>query len=607
MCIDKNNSEELSRTLRSMFQYYGEATVCYAFLDDIQKRTGFERVALKGKSQIELLQGEGANERRDSEWFAPKNMRFYDQDWQQLGAKSEFKPEIQRITRIESKYLESPDNLIHASVATKMSWMSGRTTALKEDIAYSLIGLFDVSMVPLYGEGVKAFFRLQDILIRDNAFDETLFAWSSGVKLRCFGRPDPWVDNEWGLLAPSPDCFAQSGDIVRRDAQGRLGGGIQLTNQGVTVQVPLQETKTRMGLDKKELEFPLHCTRNNKTIVLMLERTNRRNPIWKRVKCREGLKASSSAKVSNNRIFGIDQNLTSTVTSLYSTSVVIGVAHVMAPTCIQAFRLNSSIFNRTLFTRIHALWFADLPRAATAPTKAVVMRWFGAGSAADRAAFDADCTNGFKTALDSVGPEMLALPTFTTFEAERENAFAIAAPFLRLDDVRNEMDEGRAEIALSLILLLDQLSRNVFRDDQARIYRHYDRLSRALTQCVLATTPAPPQLKSNPFAAADRHADFKLLPAHRIWFYMPLMHSEDLADHDSFERLIADMRVAHQGDEAATKYLDTAAGSEKKHRSILERFGRYPYRNEVLGRATSAEERDWIQGGGDTFGTASKV
>ncbi|KAK4984341.1 hypothetical protein LTR66_008529 [Elasticomyces elasticus] len=247
ICIDKDNSEELSRTLRSMFQYYGEATVCYAFLDDIQKRTGFERVALKGKSQIELLQGEGANQRRDSEWFAPRDMKFYDQDWQQLGAKSEFKPQVQRITRIESKYLESPDNLRHASVATKMSWMSGRTTALKEEIAYSLIGLFDVSTVPLYGEGVKAFFRLQDTLIRDNAFDETLFAWSSGVTLRCFGRPDPWVDSEWGLLAPSPDCFAQSGDIVQWDTQGRLGGGFQLTNQGVTVQLPLKETKTRMG------------------------------------------------------------------------------------------------------------------------------------------------------------------------------------------------------------------------------------------------------------------------------------------------------------------------------------------------------------------------
>ncbi|TKA67667.1 hypothetical protein B0A49_08063 [Cryomyces minteri] len=274
----------------------------------------------------------------------------------------------------------------------------------------------------------------------------------------------------------------------------------------------------------------------------------------------------------------------------------------MASTSIQSFKLNASIFNRSLFTRIDGLWFAGLPRGATAPTKEVVVRWFGVGSATDRAVFDAECATGFKTALESIGPQRLTLPTFTTFQAERENALSIAAPFLALNDVRNETDEEGVRIVLSLIVLLDQLSRNIFRDDQALIYGHYDRLSRALTQCVLAT-PAPKEQKINAFAAADVHAKFKLLPPHRIWFYMPLMHSEDLADHDSFEQLVADMKVAHRGDEAATKYLDKIADFEKKHRDILVRFGRYPHRNKVLRRETSAEERDWIEGGGDTFGT----
>ncbi|KAL2350264.1 hypothetical protein BJ546DRAFT_859472 [Cryomyces antarcticus] len=228
---------------------------------------------------------------------------------------------------------------------------------------------------------------------------------------------------------------------------------------------------------------------------------------------------------------------------------------------------------------------------------------YGIGSATDRAAFDADCATGFKTALESVGPQRLTLPTFTTFEAERENALSIAAPFLALNDLRNETDEERAQIVLSLVVLLDQLSRNIFRDDQALIYGHYDRLSRAITQCILVT-PAPKEQKTNAFAAADIHAKLKLLPSHRIWFYMPLMHSEDLADHDSFEQLVADMKVAHRGDEAAIKYLDNITDFDKKHRDILERFGRYPHRNNVLGRETSAEEREWIEGGGDTFGTS---
>ncbi|KAK4974034.1 hypothetical protein LTR66_011119 [Elasticomyces elasticus] len=248
------------------------------------------------------------------ELIAPKNMRFYDQNWQQLGAKSELKPEIQRITRIESKYLERPDNLRHASVATKMSWMSGRTTALKEDIAYSLIGLFDVSMVPMYGEGVKAFARLQDTLIGDGAFDESLFAWSSGVPLRCFGRHDPWLADEWGLLAPSPDCFAQSGNIVQGNSDQRPGAGFQRTNRGVTVQLPPNATKSFFGTDKTRIELPLTCTRHNRTIVLELARSEGGSAVWKRIQCRVRLNGSPTVRVSNNRNIGIDQLLTSTVT-----------------------------------------------------------------------------------------------------------------------------------------------------------------------------------------------------------------------------------------------------------------------------------------------------
>lgn len=64
-----------------------------------------------------------------------------------------------------------------ASVAQKMSWASRRTTTRLEDMAYSLMGIFDVNMPLLYGEGQKAFIRLQHEIVRVSD-DESIFAWT---------------------------------------------------------------------------------------------------------------------------------------------------------------------------------------------------------------------------------------------------------------------------------------------------------------------------------------------------------------------------------------------------------------------------------------------
>lgn len=274
----------------------------------------------------------------------------------------------------------------------------------------------------------------------------------------------------------------------------------------------------------------------------------------------------------------------------------------MGPSSIQSFKLNASLFNRALFTRVYDLWFAEVPRGATGPPKEALKRWFGFGSPENRAVFDAECSAGFKSALESIGPQRLSLPAFTTYEAERKNAHSIAAPFLTLDEVRNRTDEERAETALGLVLLLDQLSRNIFRDNQSVVYGHYDRLSRALTHCILAS-PSQENEASNPYAGAHVHPTFKASPPYRMWFYMPLMHSEDLTDHRTFEKLVGEMKATHQGDEGATHYVDQTLSVEKKHCEIIEKFGRYPYRNKVLSRETTSEERQWVENGGDNFGT----
>lgn len=121
--------------------------------------------------------------------------------------------------------------------------------------------------------------------------------------------------------------------------------------------------------------------------------------------------------------------------------------------------------------------------------------------------------------------------------------------------------------------------------------------------------------------------------AYRSWFYVPLMHSEDISLHDlavekyeglkrdvesllpsemavdwndesevAYEYHMAAQRVVQSNEEAATEYGQLNLGFEKRHWAIIKRFGRYPHRNRVMGRETTDEERDYLENGGDTFG-----
>ncbi|PQE03869.1 hypothetical protein CJF30_00006594 [Rutstroemia sp. NJR-2017a BBW] len=141
---------------------------------------------------------------RKSKWFtrgwtlqellAPDRVEFFDRDWKPIGTKLGFTDLVQSITGITHlvDYKE-------ASVAQKMSWASKRETTRLEDQAYCLLGLFNVSMPLLYGEGPKAFLRLQqEILSRMD--DDTIFAWEG--------------HGPGGLFASSPRLFQGSGDVV---------------------------------------------------------------------------------------------------------------------------------------------------------------------------------------------------------------------------------------------------------------------------------------------------------------------------------------------------------------------------------------------------------
>ncbi|KAF2264191.1 HET-domain-containing protein, partial [Lojkania enalia] len=167
-CIDKSSSSELSEAINSMYMWYKRAQVCYAYLDDIdiidlmeEKDLAQARWFTRGWTLQELI--------------APKNVMFYIKGWNYVGNKMSMKGKLSRITRIDEATLVT-GNLEGVSVARRMSWAANRVTTRTEDLAYCLMGIFDVNMPLLYGEGEKAFVRLQEEIMKDSD-DQSLFAW----------------------------------------------------------------------------------------------------------------------------------------------------------------------------------------------------------------------------------------------------------------------------------------------------------------------------------------------------------------------------------------------------------------------------------------------
>ena len=270
--------------------------------------------------------------------------------------------------------------------------------------------------------------------------------------------------------------------------------------------------------------------------------------------------------------------------------------------------LSPSIFNHTLFTSISRFWF-PLPLDSWSPPPEVQKRWFGLkATPEEKKSIDDECRAIAGPALDFLSPEKWPLPPFDGFDTDRSNAGAMSAPFrnkiLEYNEARqDDEDYDRTDIARLLILLLDQMPRNMFRDlpGQAMVYSHYDRLSRAL---LYSMTTSPDQGADSVFGL-DTRGPQALNPARRLWFYLPFMHSEALEDHDAYEAVVGKLKqdtVEQKGEEAAG-YVSYSLQFEKRHRDIIEKFNRYPHRNKALGRTSSKEEEEWMAAGGDNFGT----
>lgn len=267
----------------------------------------------------------------------------------------------------------------------------------------------------------------------------------------------------------------------------------------------------------------------------------------------------------------------------------------MAPIPVQNFTLDRNIFNNDLYARLRSFWFQDLPEDAVIPKFATMRRWYGMGSDEEKASMDAECNIHAGDALAAIGPEKLSLPPFQSHEAEARNASVLSAPLLaEVTRAQGKGEKEAAEVLLSLVLLLDQMPRNIFRDRETlpRVYDHYDRLSLSLLRSAMALSPSP--LQYPPFARR---------PVYMMWNFMPLMHSENLPDHDIWDKTFSDLEKRLEGsdNEDYNTVLDGSKKAAQSHRDPLERFGRYPHRNEALGRKNTHEEEEFMKTA-DTFG-----
>lgn len=219
-CINKESSAELSEAINSMYAWYQNADICYAYLSDVRDSEEYGDSAWfeRGWTLQELL--------------APADVLFFNTAWIPIGFKTSLSLSISQRTGIRESVLLDGSAMNEYSVAERMSRAANRQTSRVEDEAYCLLGLFDVSMPLIYGEGRQAFLRLQEELLR-RSDDVSVFAYFSNPPsapagpstLRVAVREgdltviesndsgvvantdeEPWLGTV-GLYAPSPAYF----------------------------------------------------------------------------------------------------------------------------------------------------------------------------------------------------------------------------------------------------------------------------------------------------------------------------------------------------------------------------------------------------------------
>lgn len=260
-CIDKSSSAELSESINSMYNWYRQSKVCFAYIDDWSPECDWADLAslepnddkdsnanLNPEALVynpisasyiksNLRNSNVTSSPKPLRWFtrgwtlqeliAPTRMEFYDSLWNLKGLKSDrlVMENLSRITKICSDVLEdgSEFSLRQVSLGQRMSWAAYRDTSRVEDIAYCLLGIFQVNMPMLYGEGDRAFLRLQEEIIKSST-DLSIFGWCQD------SRGDELYR---GAVARKPREFRRLNDCQLVKSRFRHTEEITITNKGL--------------------------------------------------------------------------------------------------------------------------------------------------------------------------------------------------------------------------------------------------------------------------------------------------------------------------------------------------------------------------------------
>lgn len=241
-CIDKTSSSELSEAINTMYRWYQGAKVCYAFLADLDANSAPLETSLprcrwftRGWCLQELI--------------APRAVEFFDANWKPIGSRADLALLIHRITQIDREVLADNTRLQSIPVARRMSWAARRQTTREEDRAYSLLGIFNVNMPMLYGEGSKAFVRLQEEIIKTSN-DLSLFAFYQPRSATSQSQP-----GSLNLFAVTPEDFIDCGSLVSTGTGVHWNDAFALTNKGLY----FRRAKLQVDVEHGWYSMPLNC------------------------------------------------------------------------------------------------------------------------------------------------------------------------------------------------------------------------------------------------------------------------------------------------------------------------------------------------------------
>jgi hypothetical protein len=287
-CIDKSSSAELQEAINSMYRWYRQAGACIVYLSDVSRPTAENFRTLSGYAQTAILSCRWLKRGWTLQELVASNFcNFYYQDWKLMGSKSYFLKELSHATGIPTSVLEDPRAVHDVSVAERMSWASNRETTRLEDIGYCLLGLFDIQMPLLYGEGNKAFIRLQEEILRTTD-DYSLFAWSATASENSTYR---------GLLARSPSEFRHCGSIDR---------------ETISSTFPISSTPIGLQVQLEFLPDPDDLTR---VYAMIRARNSKQQRLAIQLKCFDG--SMQYARVNAGSLVALDDESPGQLKTIY--------------------------------------------------------------------------------------------------------------------------------------------------------------------------------------------------------------------------------------------------------------------------------------------------